>query len=61
MEMHGAVYSPKDPLEANKMGVGMVFQEQSLIQNLTVGQNIFLGQENKYKKLGFVDWASCFS
>lgn len=60
MEMRGAAYSPKNPIEANKMGVGMVFQEQSLIQNLTVGQNIFLGQEKKYKKLCFINWAKMY-
>jgi ribose transport system ATP-binding protein len=49
-------YEPKNPKQANEMGVGMVFQEQSLIANLTVGQNIFFGKEMNYKKLGFIDW-----
>ena len=55
MEMHGQVYCPQSPIEANKNGVGMVFQEQSLIQNLTVGQNIFFGQEEKYTHFGILN------
>ncbi|MDR0361336.1 MAG: sugar ABC transporter ATP-binding protein [Planctomycetota bacterium] len=55
MTMRGDPYTPKTPIEANGMGVGMVFQEQSLIQNLTVGQNIFFGLEKPYLKYGFVD------
>lgn len=50
MWMHGEKYAPQNPKEANRQGVGMVFQEQSLITNLTVGQNIFFGEEKKYTK-----------
>ena len=56
MELHGKEYAPQNPIHANSLGVGMVFQEQSLIQNLTVGQNIFFGQEKKYRKFGVVNW-----
>jgi len=49
-------YIPKNPKVANKSGVGMVFQDLSLIKNLTVGQNIFFGNEQKFKKCGFVIW-----
>lgn len=56
MAMHNAPYTCQNPIQANQMGVGMVFQEQSLIRNLTVGQNIFLGREQHYKKWGFMDW-----
>lgn len=50
MTMHGETYAPQNPKEANRQGVGMVFQEQSLITNLTVGQNIFFGEEKKFAK-----------
>jgi len=56
MKIRGIDYSPRNPEEANGSGVGMVFQEQSLITNLTVGQNIFFGKEGKYKKFGLVNW-----
>ncbi len=55
MTMRGQAYAPRTPIEANSMGVGMVFQEQSLIQNLSVGQNIFFGMEAAYLRYGFVD------
>ena len=32
------------PMPTDK-GIGMVFQEQSLLTNLTVGENIYLGNE----------------
>lgn len=50
MTMQDKLYAPKTPIEANNMGVGMVFQEQSLIRNLTVGQNIFFGLEEEYTR-----------
>ena len=56
MTMHGKPYAPRTPREANAEGIGMVFQEQSLITNLTVGQNIFFGYEKQFKKYGFVNW-----
>ena len=37
-------------------GIGMVFQEQSLITNLTVMENIFLGYEQQFVKFGVIDW-----
>ena len=56
MEMHGKPFEPKTPMEANHAGLGMVFQEQSLIVNLNVAQNIFFGHEKQFKKNGFVNW-----
>lgn len=57
MQMNGQSYRPADMLDANREGVGMVFQEQSLINNLTVAQNIFLGREGAFKSAtGLVRW-----
>ncbi|HIX58416.1 MAG TPA: ATP-binding cassette domain-containing protein, partial [Candidatus Blautia gallistercoris] len=44
MFLHGKVFRPKNPLDANRSGVGMVFQEQNLVTTLSVGQNIFFGR-----------------
>ena len=48
MEMHGKPFKATSMIDANKQGIGMVFQEQSLISNLSAAQNIFLG----YGQLG---------
>ena len=60
MQMHGKPFAPRTPLEANASGVGMVYQEQSLVTNLTVGQNIFFGHEKKFRKFGFVNWKEMY-
>ena len=46
----------QSPREAMDHGIGMVFQEQSLITNLTVMENIFLGFERQFVRLGVIDW-----
>ena len=38
--------------DANRKGIGMVFQEQSLLTNLTVGENIYLGNEAQFTRFG---------
>lgn len=45
-----------NPRQAMQNGIGMVFQEQSLITNLTVMENIFLGYEKQFVKFGVIDW-----
>lgn len=45
-----------DAADANSHGIGMVFQEQSLLTNLSVGENIYLGNEKQFTRFGFVDW-----
>ncbi len=58
MTMYNKPYTCQNPIQANQKGIGMVFQDQSLIKNLTVSQNIFLGREQRYKKWGLIDWKS---
>ena len=38
----------------------MVFQEQSLLTNLTVGENIYLGNERQFTRVGLVDWRALY-
>ena len=45
---------------AASQGIGMVFQEQSLLPNLTVGENIYLGNEAAFTRLGLVNWRSLY-
>lgn len=61
MTMHGKAFAPKTPLEANAEGVGMVYQEQSLITNLSVGQNIFFGHEKDFSSMGVVNWRKMYA
>ena len=56
MEMHGKPFRGRNLLEANHMGVGMVFQEQSLMKNLSVAQNIYFGREKDFRRFLFIDW-----
>jgi ribose transport system ATP-binding protein len=44
------------PAEANFEGIGIVFQEQSLLPNLTVAENIYLGQEREFSRWGVIFW-----
>lgn len=45
----------RKPSDANASGIGIVFQEQSLLPNLTVAENIYLGQEAEFVRLGLID------
>ena len=60
MVINGKPYHPSTPLEANHNGVGMVYQEQSLIPSLTVGQNIFYGHEAPFKLCGLIRWKKMY-
>jgi ribose transport system ATP-binding protein len=56
MTINGKPYQVKSMIEANRLGVGMVFQEQSLVLNITVAQNIFLGREKPYSTAKIISW-----
>jgi ribose transport system ATP-binding protein len=45
-----------DPEHSKALGIGMVYQELSLIPALSVAENIFLGQLPR-TRLGIVDWS----
>jgi ribose transport system ATP-binding protein len=60
MTIHNIPYEPKNPMDANHHGVGMVFQEQSLIVSLTVGQNIFFGHEKEFNVCGVINWSKLY-
>lgn len=48
MYVHGKVYAPAKTTDANKAGIGMVYQEQSLLTNMSVAQNIYFGREDAF-------------
>lgn len=51
--LDGKEIHPRSPLEANRLGIGMIFQELNLCPNLSVMDNIFLARETT--KNGLVD------
>lgn len=44
--------SPRDAFEH---GIGMVFQEQSLLLNMTIAENMFLGREKEFARFGILN------
>src|SRR5690606_20374459 len=51
--LHGEPYAPKNPQDAAKAGLTIVFQELSLCNNLTVAENILATREPS--KAGFIN------
>src|SRR5437588_5684804 len=45
MTLDGEPYAPRDPADARRRGVAMVYQELTLAPHLTVEANVMLGQE----------------
>lgn len=45
MTLDGRPYAPRDPGEARRYGVGMIYQELSLAPHMTVAENVLLGIE----------------
>ena len=58
MALHGAPYEPKTPMDANHAGIGMVFQEQSLIVNLNVLAAVDITDISPTKKVSDLNFAT---
>lgn len=54
MVFEGETISPQNTAEAQKLGIGTIFQELNLSPNLSIAENIYLG--NAPKKRGLIDW-----
>ena len=54
----GRKVSIKNPLDAQKSGVSIIFQEFNLVDTLSVAENIFIGRLGGKKKM--VDWKSIY-
>ncbi|CAN0572291.1 unnamed protein product, partial [Laminaria digitata] len=46
----------KDPRDAYEHGIGMVYQEQSLVPNISVAENIYLGNESQFTRFSRISW-----
>ncbi|MDY0874408.1 sugar ABC transporter ATP-binding protein [Dongia rigui] len=53
IRLRGEVVSINGPLAGRRHGIAIIYQELSLSPNLSVAENIFLGEEKK--RLGFID------
>src|SRR2546423_870231 len=56
MWLDGEPYHPRNPLEARRAGVAMIYQELSLAPHLSVAENILLGLEPRRGVL--LDWGA---
>ena len=56
IHIEGKKVDIKNPIQASKHGLAAVYQDVHLANNLTVGENFFLGKMPR-KKLGFIDWS----
>jgi len=54
--IHGKEIHSLTPALSRELGIGMVYQELSLVPSLTVAENIFLGQPPR-NNLGIIDWS----
>ncbi|HCB90869.1 MAG TPA: sugar ABC transporter ATP-binding protein, partial [Ruminococcaceae bacterium] len=57
--LEGKDILPKSTQDAQKLGIGTVYQEINLCPNLTVAENIFIGKEKT--KHGKIDWKSLYA
>ncbi len=51
--LDGVDIDPRDTFEAQRLGIGTVYQEVNLLPNLTVAENLFLGRQPR--RFGLVD------
>lgn len=51
MTLEGAPFTPGNPKDSFEKGISMVFQETSLVPQLTVAQNLVLGKEKSFNSV----------
>ncbi|MBY3465845.1 sugar ABC transporter ATP-binding protein [Rhizobium laguerreae] len=56
LKLDGQPLKLRNARDGAAQGIGMVFQEQSLLLNISVAENIYLGQESQFVRFGIVDW-----
>lgn len=54
----GGELALRSPLDAEAAGIGMVHQEQSLLLNVSVAENLYLGRERSFVRFGKINWKS---
>jgi len=56
IELRGRTVKFASSTDATRQGIGVVHQDQSLVLNLSVAENVFLGRESDAIHFGFYDW-----
>ncbi len=59
--VRGAPVTPANVAAAAASGIGIVFQEQAVLPNVTVAENILLGHEGRALRAGFYDWRTLYA
>ncbi|MHA1402100.1 MAG: sugar ABC transporter ATP-binding protein, partial [Candidatus Heimdallarchaeaceae archaeon] len=54
--LDGKRYEPLNPVDAQKAGVSIIFQEPTLVPTLSVQENIFLGRKDLPKHFGIIQF-----
>ena len=54
MTYHGKEWAPKSVLDGLNHGIGMVVQEAGTLGNITVAENLFLGEYDQFKRMGMI-------
>lgn len=53
-KLRGQLVAIRNPASAAQVGVGMVFQDGSLVPNLSIMENLFLCHEKGFRRFGFL-------
>lgn len=59
ISLSGKKISPRDPADAQALGISPVYQEVNLLPNLSVAHNLYLGREPK--RFGCINWKKIVS
>lgn len=54
MLFKGQPHRPTSMIDASKAGIGMIVQEQGTVSGITIAQNIFLGEEGRFRRAGII-------
>nr|WP_314616751.1 sugar ABC transporter ATP-binding protein [uncultured Pseudomonas sp.] len=56
LELDGQPIVLDGPRGATAQGIAMVYQEQSILPNLSVAENLFMGREDEFSRFGWLNW-----
>ncbi|MEX5685617.1 MULTISPECIES: sugar ABC transporter ATP-binding protein [Pseudomonas] len=56
LELDGSPIVLDGPRGATANGIAMVYQEQSILLNLSVAENLFMGREDEFSRFGCLNW-----